>query len=335
MLLAGILFILNIAALVPDEVIFKNGEKVVGTITSVADGKITIQSVSMGTVTAPLDKVSTFSADHDLKIVLSGGDVVNRKVSADSEGHIKIAGDGALQQQSVAIKNIDKINPPPIQWTGDIVAGYTVTRGNSDTETANLDAQAQRRSEDDRIRFWAGYLHSRQKDSSTHEFATTTRRVFGALQYDYFFSKLFYAYANAKAEKDGIAQLDLRFIAGAGAGQQWEESNTFNFSTEEGVTWFNENYSNATPSVDQVSLRFAYHVDGRPFDGVKLFHNFEWYPSTEQSNDNLVITDAGIRSSLTKSMFAEARAELRYDTTPATGATKTDTRYIFGLGRSF
>ena len=64
---------------VPDEVVFKNGEKVVGTITQVVDGKITITSDNLGTVTAPLDKVSTFSTDHDIDIVFADGTTVNQK----------------------------------------------------------------------------------------------------------------------------------------------------------------------------------------------------------------------------------------------------------------
>ncbi|MFN0205999.1 MAG: YdiY family protein [Planctomycetota bacterium] len=336
MLIASVLLNISILLPIPDEIVFKNGEKIVGKITAVADGKITIQSDSLGTVSAPLDKVSTFSADHDLTIVLKESKtVINQKIAADTDGKFKLAEGGALQPQSIAIADIDKINPPPVKWEGNIVAGYTATRGNTDTDTANIDFNTQRRSDNDRIRFGAGYVHGRQKNDTTHKFETTARRVFGMLQYDYFFSKVHYIYVNGKAEKDGIAQLDLRFIAGAGAGQQWVESDTFNFNTEEGVAWISENYSNATPAVDQITGRLAYHVDGKPFDGVKLFHNFEYYPSFEEKNDALVFADAGIRSSLTSSMFAEAKAEVRYDTTPALGSTKTDTRYIFGIGWSF
>lgn len=320
----------------PDEVIFKNGEKIVGKITSVADGKITIESDSVGVVTASLDKVSTFSADHELKIVLKGsGSVANQKVDTAADGNIALAKGGDLAQQTIPIANIDKINPPPVKWTGNIVAGYTGTRGNSDSDTASVDINAQRRSEDDRLTFAAGYASTKQKDKSTHEWNTTTERYFGSMQYDYFFSPFWYGYANAKAEKDRIAFLDLRLLAGVGAGEQWTETDDFKFSTEEGVSWLSENYNNNTPAVDTLTLRLAYHMMGKPSAPITLFHNVEWYPGIEDSDDQLVIGDAGLNASLTKSMFFQAKVEVHYDNTPANGAERTDRRYTFGLGWSF
>lgn len=319
--------------MVPDEVVFKNGEKIVGKITNVADGKITIVSDSLGSVTAPLDKVATFSADQELDLVLKGGKVTAKSgVTGAADGTLKLA---SLPGETFQIKDIDKINPTPVKWTGAIIAGYTATRGNSDTEAANVDINAQRRSEIDRITFGAGYASTRTKDNSTHIWNTTSERYFGGLQYDYFFSPFWYGYGNARVEKDRIAFLDLRLLAGVGAGQQWEETGDFKFSTEEGVSWLNENYNNATASVDTLTLRFAYHVWGKPTDTLTLFHNTEWYPGLEDSNDQLVITDAGFNASLTGSMFLQGKVELRFDNTPANNAERMDTRYTLGVGWSF
>lgn len=333
--IAALLFGLALSALVPDEIIFKNGEKIVGKITSVADGKITIVSDSMGTVSAPLDKIATFSADQDLTLVLKGGTTVKQKVVGASEGNIKLAGAEPIQAQSVPISSIDKINPPPVKWTGSVVAGYTATRGNADTDAANLDANAVRRSDDDRLNFSAGYFSTRQKDTSTSIYKTTAERYYGAMQYDYFFSKVVYAYANARAEKDRIAFLDLRFLAGAGAGQQWAETGTFSFATEEGVAWLSENYTSNTPTNDTLTLRLAYRLKYKPSDTVTFFHNVDWYPGIESTDDQFVIADAGVNASLTASMFAQAKVEVRYDNTPAPGAERMDTRYVFGVGWSF
>ncbi|MBI3819753.1 MAG: DUF481 domain-containing protein [Planctomycetes bacterium] len=320
----------------PDEVVFKNGEKIVGKITNVADGKITIQSDSLGSVTAPLDKVATFSADQPLDLVLKGGLVkVNSKVDAVGEGNIQLSKDSPLPGAKFTIKDIDKINPTPVKWNGSIVASYVSTRGNSDADNAGIDINAQRRGEDDRMTFGAGYAETRTKDTSTHEFKTTTERYFGGLQYDYFFSPTFYGYANARVEKDRIQFLDLRLLAGAGAGQQWEETGEFKFSTEEGLSWLSENYSNSTPSVDTITARIAYHLLGKPAASITLFHDAEWYPGLEDHDTQIVIADLGLNASLTKSMFFQAKMEVHYNNTPATGADRSDWRYTLGLGWTF
>jgi Protein of unknown function, DUF481 len=45
--------------------------------------------------------------------------------------------------------------------------------------------------------------------------------------------------------------------------------------------------------------------------------------------------DAGLRATVYQGFFAEAKIELRYDSTPAPGAKKEDVRYLLGVGWSF
>jgi putative salt-induced outer membrane protein YdiY len=319
----------------PDEVIFKNGEKIVGKITNVIDGKITIESESMGVVKAPLDKVATFSTSEPIEIRFDDGTIVKQRVTAGETGFVMLSKDGILEPQKLPLSKVKKINPPPVKWTGDLSAGATFTRGNSDTDNASIDFNAQRRSEDDRITFKAFYASTRTKDAATNAWSTTQDRFGGKLQYDYFLNEWLYAFASAAAEKDRIAFLDLRFIAAAGLGQQWAESEDFSFSTEEGVSWTSENYSNATPDTDYMGALLAYHLKGKFFDGLTGFHNLNYNQSLERAEDSFVYGDVGLRASFSKAMFAEAKVEVRWDNTPAIGAERTDVRYILGVGWSF
>src|SRR5690606_31032627 len=124
-------------------------------------------------------------------------------------------------------------------------------------------------------------------------------------KYDYFFNPKFYGYGQARIERDRIAELDLRFIAGVGAGYQWFESEKSSFRTEAGVSWFYEDYENESGSDDHLALRFAYRYDRKINDNVAFFHSLEYYPSVEDMGDFLLVTDAGVRANLTKRMFTE------------------------------
>ncbi|HKC96686.1 MAG TPA: DUF481 domain-containing protein, partial [Methylomirabilota bacterium] len=69
---------------------------------------------------------------------------------------------------------------------------------------------------------------------------------------------------------------------------------------------------------------------------LKLFHNLEYLPNiTDWSGDYNLNVDAGLRATVYQGFFAEAKVELRYDSTPAPGAKKEDVRYLLGVGWQF
>jgi hypothetical protein len=77
-------------------------------------------------------------------------------------------------------------------------------------------------------------------------------------------------------------------------------------------------------------------VDWTPYKTVKLFHNVEWLPNiTDWFGDYNLNADVGVRATIYEGLFAEAKIELRYDSTPAPGAKKEDVRYPLGVGWSF
>jgi hypothetical protein len=112
------------------------------------------------------------------------------------------------------------------------------------------------------------------------------------------------------------------------------EREDLNFRTEAGIAYVVEKFENGD-SNDFLALKLAYHLEKKFNDLVSFFHNMEYYPSLERLDDYLVITDAGVRATLTKKMFAEYKIEFRYDSTPAEGASRSDLRHIVGVGWKF
>lgn len=221
-----------------------------------------------------------------------------------------------------------------MKWTGNVGAGFTLTRGNSETESANVGVRLLRRAEIDRITLKAAYLFGRQIDPDTDDKSTTQDEWFAALQYDYFFGQKFYGYATTRVERDRIADLDLRLTAGLGVGYQWIESPDLNFATEAGVSWLFEDFESGEDD-DTFVLRLAYHVDRRFNDRILFFHDLEAFPSVEDFSDVFLTTQAGLRASLTQVMFAETKVVFDYDSTPAPGAEETDLTYLLSLGVNF
>jgi putative salt-induced outer membrane protein YdiY len=317
-----------------DEVLFTNGDRLTGKIVGAADGKLKIKSDLAGEVSVDLSKVRTFTTDEPVELHVGEGNVLKSRVSAGPDGSVQAAGGGGVAAQAVALKDVRKINPPPVKWTGAITATGLLTRGNSDTDNLGISIDAVRRAEQDRITFGAGYLYGRQRDTDTGDKETTTDNWFIFGKYDYFFNDKLYAFASARVERDRIALLDLRFSPAVGLGYQWIEKEDFNFFTEAGLGWVYEDFSNAG-SNDYFAARLAYHVDKKLNDKVALFHNLEYVPSLEDAGEFNINADAGVRATLTDNMFTEFKFEWKHDSEPAPGADKNDLRYILGVGWSF
>jgi putative salt-induced outer membrane protein YdiY len=275
-----------------------------------------------------LKDVETFTTDEPIEIRLNDGTVVKGRVGAAEAGSVTAV------TGPVALARVKSINPKEGKWTGSVVAGGVVNRGNTDTESLNVAVDAQRRGEDDRVSTNAGYVFSRQKDPSTGDESTSADSWFAAGKYDYFFSDKLYGLASLRADHDRIADLNLRLTPSLGVGYQWVERPDLNFTTEAGLAWVFENYDPGDTD-NHAAARLAYHFDTKFNERVAFLHNVEYLPSVEDGADFNVNADAAVRASLTKTMFTEFKFEWRYDATPAPDAQKNDLRYMLGVGWTF
>jgi putative salt-induced outer membrane protein YdiY len=323
---------------VADEVIFKNGDRLTGTIVRLADGQLTIDSWSAGEVTVETAKVRTISTEGPIKIHFRDGTVVTQPVSPSDEGRFAIEREGVLEPQVFAIADVVAINPPEkpkAKWTGNVTAGMTLTRSNTDTENASLSAHLVRKGEVDRITFDAALLYGRREDPDTGERITTEDLRVVEAQYDYFLSQRLFAYANSRIEKDSILDLDLRLIAGAGLGREWVQRDDFSFRTEGGLAWLREDFADETEANEQVTARMAYHIAKRFNDRIELSHELAWYPALEDIGDYFLNTEVNVRVSLTDVLFTDFKVIFDYDSTPARDADNKSLKSILGLGLGF
>lgn len=318
-----------------DEIQFTNGDKLTGKIVRMKDGKLGFDSKMAGTIAVNWADVATLATDEPVTLQLEGGEILVDKLVAGEAGTVHTAGSESVSQQTITLAKATKLNPEPVQWHGALVAGMDIERGNTVKTAANLGLDGVRRSEQDRITFGAGYSGEQSQDSDLVGQHGTKRKMFGALQYDYFLSKQLYAYGNARGEKDGIADLDLRFTAGAGAGYQWFETDTLKWNTEAGLSWVSENYSNDTPHTDYLAARIASNFEYLLYPGLTFFQYTRLYPSLEDINDQLVDTATGLRYKIWGNFFGESKVLFVWDSTPAEGRKRTDLAYIIGIGYGF
>jgi putative salt-induced outer membrane protein YdiY len=321
-----------------DEVVFTNGDRLTGKILKLVEGKLVFQSDVAGEVTVDVSKIQTFSSVEPIKIHLKNGTILNQKVLKSDPNRFVIEGGNILQAQEFGISAISAINPPikpEPRWTGNISGGFTLTHGNTNTDSVNASIDLMRRAEKDRILLAVDYARSIQEDPDTGEKKVTENWWKTKAKYDYFFMKNLYGYVDNRYEKDSIANLDRRVIIGVGGGYQWIESDDMNFSTEAGLASLYEKFDNANNSNSEMSMQVGYNFDKKLYKTVKFLHELTYYPSLGNFSDFYLSTSAEFRAYFTKQMFANFKALMDYDATPSPGAGNTDVKYILGVGWSF
>ncbi len=214
-------------------------------------------------------------------------------------------------------------------WSGTVSAGTTFTRGNSDTLSVAFLAEAKREAEHDRYTvksFW-NYAEVGSK-------AITQNNSGLNGQYDYFPGEKWFLLGKAGAEKNDLANLDLRYYGGAGAGYQFLKNEKRSLSGEGAVVYFKEEFGNNTED-DKIALNLGYKYDWKISPTAAFGHYVDAFPAIDDFDDVFVKVDNRLTMNLTKSMISTLQYVLDFDHTPAVGVKQADHRVIFTLGWSF
>lgn len=226
----------------------------------------------------------------------------------------------------------DAEEPKLPHWKGSITAGIDLRQGNTETISAAVNADAVRRAEKDRytLRGWWNYGEETTNDVTS----ITKRNAGGSAQYDYFVTEKLYALATAGGETDDLANLDLRYYAGGGAGYQFYEEETFTLAGDVGLTYFDEDFADGTAN-DYLAAKLGYDVDWKFSEHAGFKQFFDAFPAIDDWSDVVIKLDTRLQMSLTESMIAQLQYVLDFDHTPAAGAKQTDHSIIFTLGWTF
>jgi hypothetical protein len=203
-----------------DEILFKNGERLIGTVVRMENAKVVFKSQLAGEVEVDLAQVKSLTTKSIMKLHLTDGSILKSSDIKANDTGLKVKGSGF---DTMAMNDIRAINPrviPDVVWKGNITAGFNSTNGNTYNEQANISVNVVRRSKKTRLRFDGIYLAVRDEDSSTGNKRTTEENFTIKSKYDYFFSRKRFGYLRGSLKKDHIAALDYRTIYGSGLGCQ-------------------------------------------------------------------------------------------------------------------
>jgi putative salt-induced outer membrane protein YdiY len=323
-----------------DEVLLKDGSRVVGEVQSLVDGKLKVKTAFAKEIEIAWPEVAGLTTEKTLPFVLKDGSIIMGRAAGGAAGNLTINMEQPAAPYTAPLPGITAINPPPkpaITFKGFAAAGATINDGNTQNKAFNGNAEFEARAE--RQRFTLRGSTNYAEDAT----GITARNSHGNLKYDFFVTKRFYLYASALFEGDKFQDLKLRTALSAGPGYQFIDTGTFQepwlrelqVSGEAGLSYFNEDFG-SSPDQHFVAARWSARVNWPIVPKkITLFHFHEGFPSLKRAADLYVTTEQGVRFAILENFFAAAQVNWRWDNTPAIGKERGDTAYLLSLGYNF
>jgi len=331
----AILFSVTITASLvsADTVVFINGDVLAGRVKEVTGGKMLFDSNMIGTVSIPLEKITTFSTDKPFALQLNDGTTIISRIEAASPSTIAVPDPN--EPSKVDIDMIFTMDPeqfPDPRWTGAFSLGFTSAHGNSRIDSARLSFNASKRTLQDRTSLSADYGRSEDKAG---EHKTVTQDWFKSQgKYDWFFRPKDYIYGEGRFETNRIADLSRRIVAGSGVGRQLAESRRFSLAIEAGAASIYDTYSGGNADSDiasQLGCDMSIALNSR----LSFSNKTQYNPAFKDFSDYILSNTAELRASLTERIFTNFKIIFDYDSVPAETRTSTDMKYMLGIGSKF
>lgn len=301
-----------------ETVILKNGDRLTGTDCSVAEGEVVLDTDYAETVKLDLGAVETIRFDQPVLVIFEDGS--EREMS---------------ELSAAEWPRIRKANPPaPKVWSFDGSAGYSISRGNSDTQDTTARITLVRFIEDlYRITGRGDYARGERKDEDTGKDERTAERGSLGLKADFFLIDSGYLFAASRFSYDKMKDLDRRINNGLGAGYELDRSGESFADLNLGASYVDSRYDDDSR---EHGVYLLLGGEGRLDinEILSLRGRAEYQPSVDQFSDYLFNGELGLRVSLTTALYLQLSLSDRYDSTPPPEVDPNDLSLIASLGVS-
>jgi hypothetical protein len=314
-----------------DEVILKNGSKVLGTVTSARGGVLTIETDFAGTLSIDSEQILSVHTEGELVVQMADGQIIrDRPIVMEDDLIIITQGNG--DQTSYAMTDIQLINPEPWELgdgykaSGNISFAWALERGNTDSDELDYRVESIWRSLEDRYTLRLDGENDKVNDLDVAD----NWKIIG--KYDYFLEDSWYTGVNLAAEKDKFRDLDLRAYVGPYLGRQFYDQPIFLLEAELGLSYVSEDFISAEDQ-EYPGANWTVRISSDYLGGgsnLYMNHNAIW--NLDTTTDIVLNTAVGLSFPLLGNLEAAAEVLYEYDSGAIPGIEKLDETYNFRIG---
>jgi putative salt-induced outer membrane protein YdiY len=314
-----------------DVVLLKNGDKLSGTVDSVAGGNVLLITEYAGAVAIAVDAVAEVTTEGTFDV--SVGETTVNGQFAVVDGAQAVVSDG--RSQALALADVSRAGQNNLgvisftrEWTSRADLAAQVTNGNTDTQNYSVLGESSLKQNNVEHFLSLLVLNEESEDFTTKE----------QLDLDYlykrFVSEKWYASGNFEYFEDPIKDVDSRITLGAGMGYQFWDDSFGAFSSDLGVSYVKEDIGGESET--NPALRWGLDYNRFFFDKrMEAFHRQSVLFIPDSDRGEVLESSTGVRYALNTRIDATARVDVNHETDPAPGNSKTDVTYNLGVGIKF
>jgi len=342
------------SALFADQVTLKNGDRLTGTVVK-SDGKtLVIHTDAAGDVELKFDAIQDIKTDAELHVSLKGGKTAVGPVTT-TDDKVEIAtknsgtveapkGDVTLIRNDAEQAAYDKSLHPGLMhgWNGGANVGFSVARGNSETENLALAFNAVHPTLNDKITLYATSINTTNNLASPSTVANLNQ---GGFRYDRNINPRLFWFGSGDFMSNALQFLDLRQVYSGGFGFHAKNNDRTILDFLGGLNYTHETYSNGTlisPGVYEsygktnrfVALTLGEELNQKLGKSTVLTQNVDFYPDLQQSEYRFTF-NVGTVTKLNKWFGWQNQFGDIYVSNPPTAAKKNDVLFTTGLNISF
>jgi len=345
------------SSLFADQVTLKNGDRLTGTVVK-SDGKtLVLHTDAADDVTLKMDAIEAIKTDAELHVTLKDGKTAVGPVTT-TDGKIAVAtksggtveaptSDVTLIRNDAEQTAYDKSLHPGLMhgWQGGTNVGFSVARGNSQTENLALAFNAVHPTEHDKITIYESSIYTRNDLASPSIVANLTT---AGIRYDHDLVAKLFAFGAADFMSNALQYLDLRQVYTGGLGFHGIKNDNTILDFLGGVNYTHETYSNGAPIPGTgafvsygvtnrlIALTLGEELNKKLGKSTVLTQNVDFYPDLQKYRGEYRFTfSLGTVTKISKWFGWQNQFGDIYVSNPPMGSKKNDVLLTTGLNISF
>ena len=323
-------FITLAQGVVADEVITTDGATLIGTITLIDKGTITLETSYAGSLKIAQDQVASFSTDEPVVVRLASGTVMSGPVQSSDNGKLKIKSeDGVLETNTAKIAatwNPSAEDPEVArnrhEWRYDASLDLTGRSGNTDKFRLGTSLDAQLKGPDDSLAFFFDYEQAEEEGVKSED------RTAGGASFESFFSEILGWYVRTELETDTFENIKFRSTSAGGLSYRLINKDHQSLVARSGLgyryTAFDDNSQDeSSPTLD---FGLAHSYEFKDFFVMK--NDLTLVPAVDDFSNYRLVHDSGVEVPIGSSQNWKLRMGIKNEyESQSTAKEKLDTTY--------
>ena len=308
-----------------DVVFLENGDRISGTIKEIWGHILIVEPDYSDPIELDRAIVIGIESDRELAIELDGSKERPYLMSRSlKEGRVVLdAEDTKFDVALDSIKRAEEIKD--FDWDIKFDLGSTFSRGNTESQTTNLQWDGNLIIKDHRIK--SDLFISREEVAG--EKTKAKDRV--NLGYNYFFIDQWFLAVNLAAERDPIALLNSRYSLSPAIGYDFlDDPNRF-LHVQLGAGYSSERSNNLTSTSTTIDWKLNFYWELLNGD-LQFFHDQNLLKNLEGRKNLVFYSQTGLRYEINEDIYLNFQANYDYDSQPAGNAKEEDLTFIIGAG---